>query len=126
MLGGAGLSCTSSFLFLADGERNPNAFQPNKDETQWTGRRDALVRISAAALWGGVAANVTECAFLLTDDHSLLSMGPSVTRRFTRITLVSTPVSTRGVAQRVATLQMLEMTAGGQRSPATVKTICRK
>ena len=39
------------FLLVNDGEATPISFRPERDSTMWWGRRDALARCTAAALW---------------------------------------------------------------------------
>lgn len=66
-----------SFLLFSDGRADPEEWRPNADESMWWGRRDALCRISAAALWPGgeaVGGAVSELTVLLSDDLSLLRM----------------------------------------------------
>jgi hypothetical protein len=63
-----------SFILAADG--SARAYKPELDESMWWGRRDAHVRIAAAALWRGDGephAGVDACS-LLYADASLMRM----------------------------------------------------
>jgi len=40
-----------SYVMLVAGNCKHQTFKPAKDDSQWWGRRDALVRSVAAALW---------------------------------------------------------------------------
>eukprot|EP00439_Symbiodinium_sp_Y106_P023130 s1079_g2.t2 len=65
---------TVSFLLFADGRADPEEWRPNADESMWWGRRDAVVRITAAALWPTSEGGAAQCTVLLAGDNSLLSM----------------------------------------------------
>jgi hypothetical protein len=63
-----------SFILAADG--SARAYKPELDESMWWGRRDAHVRIAAAALWRGDGEphpGVDACSLLYT-DASLMRM----------------------------------------------------
>ena len=100
--GGERRANTVSFVLMVAGLCQHQTFKPGKDESQWWGRRDALVRSVAAALWrqeGTAWAAVRECA-LVFDDASVLRLSPPL------VTAVTLPTERRLItALRDALLQ---------------------
>ena len=65
------------FLLFADGEAKPEVFRPNL-ESMWWGRRDALARCTAAALWtyrGPSVPSPTLSLYLAGDGSVLRHVG---------------------------------------------------
>ncbi len=70
-------TCTLTHTHICAG------FKPGKDDSQWWGRRDALCRSVAAALWaseGRAYAHVKECC-LLFDDRGCMAMSKEYVQR---------------------------------------------
>ena len=69
------------FLLFADGEAKPEVFRPNL-ESMWWGRRDALARCAAAALWtyrGPSVPSPTLSIYLAGDGSVLRHVGALTT-----------------------------------------------
>ncbi|EKX33938.1 hypothetical protein GUITHDRAFT_147565 [Guillardia theta CCMP2712] len=81
-----GVSCSAikvSFFLLCEGQCKAASFKPDKDDSQWWGRRDALCRSVAASMWREEARgweHTQECV-LLFDDMGALRIGKEVTRK---------------------------------------------
>lgn len=85
-------TCDLKVVLLCKGKgADPNTFQPNRDESQWFCRRDALVRCIASFLYGPTKANAgsRELIMVFDDDHSRVHMTRSDFGR--EITRVSVP-----------------------------------
>lgn len=66
--------CEVSFILLCSGTVDARSFRPDLDDSQWWGRRDALVRC-ASVLWAGHgvrAPSVREVCLLHSDDLAVL------------------------------------------------------
>jgi hypothetical protein len=75
--------CDLRVVLLCKGPgADPNSFRPNRDDSQWWGRRDALVRCVSSFLFGP-KSNVgqRELLFLFDDDLARMSMRLSKTCR---------------------------------------------
>ena len=69
--------CDVKVVLLCKGPgSDPDSFRPNRDDSQWWGRRDALVRCVSSFLYGASSPSIgsRELIFLFDDDMAKMSM----------------------------------------------------